>query len=117
MVLTTLKLKNQVSFLILIGENIGSKYAKEWNANFTGDVHTTHHTRIADVWIAKQTQKLQPTLGGRDRVIINAIINAKDPNEVIVEACKTPDTQTTKAFYQKIIEANPVKKDSYLVFW
>ena len=46
----------------------------------------------------KETQRLQLTLGRRDRVNINAIINAKDPIEVIVEGCKTVNTQTTKAF-------------------
>ena len=47
----------------------------------------------------KETQRLQLTLGRRDRVNINAIINAKDPIEVIVEGCKTVNTQTTKAFF------------------
>ena len=50
---------------------------------FADGVHPTHNTRSTHAWIEKGTATLQPTLSGRDRVNINAVINAKDPIEVI----------------------------------
>jgi transposase len=82
---------------------------------FADGVHPTHNTRSTHAWIEKGTERLQPTLSGRDRVNINAVINAKDPIEVIIEECRTVNAQTTKALYQKIIDANPDKKNIYII--
>jgi transposase len=82
---------------------------------FADGVHPTHNTRSTHAWIEKGTERLQPTLSGRDRVNINAVINAKDPIEVIVEECKSVNAQATKALYQKIIDANPDKKNIYII--
>jgi transposase len=82
---------------------------------FADGVHPTHNTRSTHAWIEKGTERLQPTLSGRDRVNINAVINAQDPIEVIMEECKSVNAQTTKALYQKIIDANPDKKNIYII--
>jgi transposase len=82
---------------------------------FADGVHPTHNTRSTHAWIEKGTERLQPTLSGRDRVNINAVINAKDPIEVIIEECKSVNAQATKALYQKIIDANPSKKNIYII--
>jgi transposase len=82
---------------------------------FADGVHPTHNTRSTHAWIEKGTERLQPTLSGRDRVNINAVINAKDSTEVIIEECKSVNAQTTKALYQKIIDANPDKKNIYII--
>lgn len=82
---------------------------------FADGVHPTHNTRSTHAWIEKGTERLQPTLSGRDRVNINAVINAKDPIEVIIEECKSVNAQSTKALYQKIIDANPNKKNIYII--
>lgn len=82
---------------------------------FADGVHPTHNTRSTHAWIEKGTERLQPTLSGRDRVNINAVINAKDPIEIIFEECKSVNAQTTKALYQKIIDANPDKPNIYII--
>ena len=82
---------------------------------FADGVHPTHNTPSTHAWIEKGAERLQPTLSGRDRVNINAVINAKDPIEVIVEECKSVNAQTTKALYQKIIDANPDKTNIYII--
>jgi transposase len=88
---------------------------------FADGIYPTHNTRSTHAWtcrlaIEKGTKRLQhTTLGGRDRVNINAVINAKDPIEVIIEECKSVNAQTTKALYQKIIDANPNKKNIYII--
>jgi transposase len=82
---------------------------------FADGVHPTHNTRSTHAWIEKGTERLQHTLSGRDRVNINAVINAKDPIEVIIEECKSVNAQSTKALYQKIIDANPNKKNIYII--
>lgn len=82
---------------------------------FADGVHPTHNTRSTHAWIEKGTERLQPTVSGRDRVNINAVINAKNPTEVIIEECKSVNAQTTKALYQKIIDANPDKTTIYII--
>ena len=107
--------EKQETFLLQLDTLLEQTIDNESVVYFADGVHPTHNTRSTHGWIEKGTQRLQPTLSGRDRVNINAVINAKDPIEVIIEECKTVNAQTTKAFYQKIIEANPDKKNIYII--
>ena len=107
--------EKQETFLLQLDTLLEQTIDNESVVYFADGVHPTHNTRSTHGWIEKGTQRLQPTLSGRDRVNINAVINAKDPIEVIIEECKTVNAQTTKALYQKIIEANPDKKNIYII--
>lgn len=107
--------EKQETFLLQLDTLLEQNIDNESVVYFADGVHPTHNTRSTHGWIEKGTQRLQPTLSGRDRVNINAVINAKDPIEVIIEECKTVNAQTTKALYQKIIEANPDKKNIYII--
>ena len=107
--------EKQETFLLQLDTLLEQTIGNESVVYFADGVHPTHNTRSTHGWIEKGTQRLQPTLSGRDRVNINAVINAKDPIEVIIEECKTVNAQTTKALYQKIIEANPDKKNIYII--
>ena len=107
--------EKQETFLLQLDTLLEQTIDNESVVYFADGVHPTHNTRSTHAWIEKGTQRLQPTLSGRDRVNINAVINAKDPIEVIIEECKTVNAQTTKALYQKIIEANPDKKNIYII--
>ena len=107
--------EKQETFLLQLDTLLEQTIDNESVVYFADGVHPTHNTRSTHAWIEKGTQRLQPTLSGRDRVNINAVINAKDPIEVIIEECKTVNAQTTKALYQKIIDANPNKKNIYII--
>jgi DDE superfamily endonuclease/Winged helix-turn helix len=107
--------KKQEKFLQQLDTLLEQTLDNESVVYFADGVHPTHNTRSTHVWIEKGTERLQPTLSGRDLVNINAVINAKDPIEVIIEECKSVNAQTTKALYQKIIDANLNKKISMII--
>jgi transposase len=107
--------KKQEEFLQQLDTLLEQTVDNEIVVYFADGVHPTHNTRSTHAWIEKGTERLQPTLSGRDRVNINAVINAKDPIDVIIEECKSVNAQTTKALYQKIIDANPTKKNIYII--
>lgn len=70
---------------------------------FADGVHPTHNTRSTHAWIEKGTEREQFTVSGRDRVNINAVMNAMDPTDVIVVECKSVNSESTKELYQKVL--------------
>ncbi len=78
-------------------------------------VHPTHNTRSLHGWIPRGTDHELPTASGRDRVNINGALNAMDPTEVIVEITERVNSESTRALYQKIVEANPDKKTVHVI--
>lgn len=82
---------------------------------FADAVHPTHNTRSTHAWIEKGTERKQPTVSGRDRVNINAVLNAKVPTEVIALESDTINAQTTRQLYEKILALNPLAKTIYIV--
>ena len=80
--------EKQEKFLLQLDTLLEQTLDNESVIYFADGVHPTHNTRSTHAWIEKGTQRLQPTLlSGRDRVNINAVVNAKDPIEVIIEEC------------------------------
>lgn len=108
-------LEKQEAFLEKLDVLLAETSDNEVGLYFADGVHPTHNTRSTHAWIEKGTERLQPTLSGRDRVNINAVINANDPVDVIIEECQSVNAQATKALYQKIIDTNPDKKTIYII--
>lgn len=82
---------------------------------FTDGVHPTHNTRSLNGWIPKGKEYEIPTVSGRDRVNINGAVNARKPEEVIIEEGKRINAQNTQALYEKLIDANPEAKTIYVI--
>lgn len=83
---------------------------------YYGDgVHPTHNTRSTHAWIEKGTEREQPTVSGRDRVNINAVLNAKDPADVIALDCESVNAASTRELYEKVLEKNPDAGIIYII--
>jgi transposase len=82
---------------------------------FADGVHPTHNTRSTHAWIEKGTEREQPTVSGRDRININALLNAQNPTDVIAIECKSVNSQSTKLLYEQVLKANPDKKTIYII--
>jgi len=83
---------------------------------YYGDgVHPTHNTRSTHAWIEKGTEREQPTVSGRDRVNINAVLNAKDPVDVIALDCESVNAASTRLLYEKVLEKNPDADIIYII--
>jgi len=83
---------------------------------YYGDgVHPTHNTRSTHAWIEKGTDRERPTLSSRDRVNINAVLNAKDPVDVIALDCESVNAAGTRMLYEKVLEKNPDADIIYMI--
>lgn len=82
---------------------------------FADGVHPTHNTRTTRAWIETGTQRVQLTVSGRDRVNINAVMNAHDPTDVLIDECERVNAASTKTLYEKVIVANPTAKTIYII--
>lgn len=82
---------------------------------FADGVHPTHNTRSTHAWIEKGTEREQLSVSGRDRVNINAVLNANDITDVIAIECERVNSQSTKELYEKILLAHPEAKTIYVI--
>ena len=64
------------------------------------------------MWLDREgTEFKQPMVSGRDRVNINALINARDVTDVLILDCLSVNANSTQALYQKALERNPDAKN------
>lgn len=82
---------------------------------YADGVHPTHNSRSTHAWIEKGQELEQPTVSGRDRVNINAILNAHNPIDVIAHECQSVNAQSTKELYQAAIDKHPQAKCIYVI--
>ena len=82
---------------------------------YADGVHPTHNSRSTYAWIEKGKDFEQPTVSGRDRVNINAVINAKDLTDVIAVDCESVNAQSTKELYQRALERHPQAQKIYII--
>jgi transposase len=54
-------------------------------------------------------------VSGRDRVNINALINARDVTDVVMLDCASVNADSTQALYQKALERNPDAKKIIII--
>ena len=107
--------EKQAAFMETLETILNQTADNETVVYFADGVHPTHNTRSTHAWIEKGTEREQPTVSGRDRVNINAVLNAKVPTEVIALECETINAQTTRQLYERILLANPTAKTIYIV--
>jgi transposase len=108
-------IEKQQQFIETFGQIIAETTDNETLVYFADAVHPTHNTRSTHAWIEKGTEREQPTVSGRDRVNINALLNAKEPTDVVSLECDTVNAQTTKELYEKLLIANPNAKKIYII--
>ena len=74
---------------------------------FADAAHPTHNTRATHVWT--QTGKERPllTVSGRERVNLNAALNAHAPTQVHLDETGCVNAQSAQRLYEKILAAHP----------
>jgi transposase len=107
--------EKQLAFMETLAQMLPQTSANEVVVYFADGVHPTHNTRSTHAWIEKGTEREQPTVSGRDRVNINAVLNAKVPTEVITLESNTINAQTTRQLYEKVLALNPLSKTIYII--
>lgn len=83
---------------------------------YYGDgVHPTHNTRSTHAWIEKGTEREQPTVSRQDRINISAVLNAKDPVDVIALNYESVNAASIRQLYEKVLEKNPDADIIYII--
>jgi len=82
---------------------------------YADGVHPTHNCRTTCGWIEKGCEFKQPMVSGRDRVNINALINAIDVTDVLMLDCASVNADSTQTLYQKALERNPDAKKIIII--
>jgi hypothetical protein len=57
----------------------------------------------------------QPTVSGRNRVNINALLNAKDVTDVIAHECESVNAGSTQTLYQAALDKHPQAECIYII--
>ena len=75
----------------------------------------THHTRRTRAWCAVGQECSLPTISGRERVNLNAALNAYEPTQVLLDETRCVSAQSTKRLYEQLLAAHSDKVRIYVV--
>ena len=77
--------------------------------------HPTHNTRATRVWCAVGQERSLLTVSGRERVNLNAALNAYAPTQVLLDETDCVNAQSTRRLYEKLLAAHPDKDRLYVI--
>ncbi len=82
---------------------------------FADAAHPTHNTRCTRAWTEKGVARPLPTVSGRERVNLNAALNAHCPTQVHVQESAWVNAQSTRQLYEQLLVAHPEGRPIYVV--
>jgi hypothetical protein len=82
---------------------------------FADAAHPTYDTRSARVWTRTWQPRLLPTVSGRERVNLNAALNAHCPTQIHLHETDCVNAQSTNALYEKLLVAHPDEQPIYVI--
>lgn len=74
---------------------------------FADAAHPTHNTRATHVWTRQGQPRPLLTVSGRERVNLNAALNAHCPTQVHLDETSRVDAFSTRRLYEKLLAAHP----------
>ncbi len=74
---------------------------------FADAAHPTHNTRSTYVWTETGKERPLLTVSGRERVNLNAALNAVKPTQVHLDETGCVNAQSTQRLYEKLLAAHP----------
>ena len=74
---------------------------------FADAAHPTHNTRATHVWTVTGQQRPLLTVSGRERVNLNAALNAHCPTQIHLDETGCVNAQSTQRLYEKLLTAHP----------
>lgn len=92
-----------------------SQLDKDSVVYYADGVHPTHNSRSTYAWIEKGERLEQPTVSGRDRVNINALLNAYDVTDVIALDCESVNAESTRQLYRMALDRHPNAPEIYII--
>jgi transposase len=77
--------------------------------------HPTHNTRCTRAWCAVGQERPLLTVSGRERVNLNAALNAYNPTQVLLDETDCVNAQSTRRLYEQLLAAHPDKARIYVI--
>ncbi len=77
--------------------------------------HPTHNTRCTRAWCEVGQERPLLTVSGRERVNLNAALNAYAPTQVLLDETSCVNAQSTKRLYEQLLAAHPDKARIYVI--
>ena len=74
---------------------------------FADAAHPTHNTRATHVWTQTGRERPLLTVSGRERVNLNAALNAQYPTQVHLDETDCVNAQSTQRLYEQLLAAHP----------
>ena len=74
---------------------------------FANAAYPTHNTRTTHVWTETGKERPLLTVSGRERVNLNATLNAHFPTQVHLDETDCVNAQSTQRLYEKLLAAHP----------
>jgi len=74
---------------------------------FADAAHPTHDTRATHVWTRKGDKRPWLTVSGRERVNLNAALNAVVPTQVHLDETVCVDARSARRLYEQLLAAHP----------
>jgi transposase len=82
---------------------------------FADAAHPSHNTRCTRAWTEKGVARPLPTVSGRERVNLNAALNAHCPTQVRVQESACVNAHSTRQLYEQLLAAHPDGRPIYVV--
>ncbi len=77
--------------------------------------HPSHNTRCTRAWCQVGKERPLLTVSGRERVNLNAVLNAYDPTQVLLDETSCVNAQSTRRLYEQLLAAHPNQQRIYVV--
>ena len=77
--------------------------------------HPTHNTRCTRAWWEVGHERPLLTVSGRERVNLNAALNAYEPTQVLLDETTCVNAQSTRRLYEQLLAAHPDKARIYVI--
>jgi transposase len=77
--------------------------------------HPTHNTRCTRAWCEVGKERPLLTVSGRERVNLNAALNAYQPTQVLLDETTCVNAQSTRRLYEQLLAAHPDKARIYVI--
>ena len=78
--------------------------------------HPTHNTRAIRAWCAVGKERPLLTVSGRERVNLNAALNAYGPTQVLLDETRCVNAQSTRCLSEQLLATHPDKARIYVVY-
>jgi transposase len=82
---------------------------------FADAAHPTHNTRCTRAWTEKGVARPLPTVSGRERVNLNAALNAHCPTQIHMQESQRVNAQSTRHLYEQLLAAHPDGRPLYVI--